>query len=47
MIKKSIILKNRKNVIIREVEISDSSELLSYLKIVGGETDFLTLGLKD
>lgn len=40
---KDIIVKNKK-VIIREADNKDAKELIEYLNVIGGESDFLTFG---
>jgi RimJ/RimL family protein N-acetyltransferase len=41
---KTISLRNGNLLTIREAEPNDAKELLSFLNIIGGESDFLTLG---
>jgi len=39
-----MLLKNGKTLCIRKTEKQDAQELLDYLKIIGGESDYLTIG---
>lgn len=44
---KSIKLRNGKNLVLREVNINDAEAMISYLNIVGGESDNLLFGANE